>query len=517
MRRFRVLFWFAALCAWGADIHGPVTCTVKGRVVNAITAGPLKKTQISLRNQTNDNLYSATSDETGRFSLTGTEPGGYEIRVQKHGFVQSGKAASLQGTGPGWSCSVLPSGQIAEEIVIRLMPEGVVAGRVVDGDGEPIPGASIQAIQSRGAGSTGRYSVAATATTNDLGEYRIYGLSPGRYYLGAAYRSVTGYAAIYYPASEEVGRALPIEVRPGLETAGLNLTMPETHSIQIRGTVQAPASLPTEGLMIVAAPCDAGPLNRATTIVKGRDGAFLLRDLTPGCYLLAADSFNSGARFSARLPIKLAEANIEDIHLTLVPPVQLSGNIRTEDAADLKLTQVVVNVEARASRVTSAGSPAENGSFLMRNVVPETYNLSVALPDGYYLKSAKVGETDVLQAGLDLSRGAAGQLELEISGAGGSIEGSVMDDQDRPLAGAHVALVPDARAPLRSKSTVTDEHGRFQLRGIAPGDYRMYAAPDLDMSALQDPEYARRMVGQGRRVSVQQHGKENVVLRQPAP
>jgi hypothetical protein len=121
----------------------------------------------------------------------------------------------------------------------------------------------------------------------------------------------------------------------------------------------------------------------------------------------------------------------------------------------------------------------------------------------------------VLQSGLDLSRGNHGRLDLEISGAGGSIEGSVIDEQDRPIAGAGVALILEGvgSPPSRSKFTVTDEEGRFRMRGIAPGDYRVYGSPEPDVLTLQGSLYAPEIEAQRKRVSVRQHGHETVVVK----
>jgi hypothetical protein len=515
MRRGLALVWLAIVGAWGADSPTPGACIVQGQVVNAVTAEPLKKAQVTLRNASTNSSLSATSDQAGSYSLAGAEPGTYDLLVQRRGFVSSGTSVSLQGTGVGWACPAPPPGQAVVDAVIRLAPQAVMAGRVVDRDGEPIPGASVQAIQSHGSGSAQRYSVAATATTNDLGEYRIFGLASGRYYLGAAYRSEAGFGAVYYPGTEEAGRALPVDIRAGFEANGLNLTISEIRSVMIRGVVRGPAGPAAEGLMIVAAPCDAGPLNRATTTVKGRDGAFTLRDLTPGCYVLAADLYAGGKRFSARLATSIGEANLDDVHLTLLPPVQLAGRIGKEDANELQLQRVVVNIQSRASKVTASGAASDDGHFLMNNIVPEIYDVSVVVPDGYYLKSARVGDADVMQAGLDMSHGGNGQLDLEISGAGGAVEGSVVDPHDHPIAGARVVLIPEGtpRGPAQPRSTVTDKMGRFQVRGMAPGDYKVYGSPELDAMALEDLVFARQLDGQEKRVSIREHGLEVVVVK----
>lgn len=503
MRHLRALGLFLAMTAWAADNKPQAPCSVSGRVVNAVTSEPLKKVQLTLSNTASDSSYAATTDEAGTFCLAAAEVGTYELVIQKRGFVQTGQPLTLV------------AGQSTLGTVIRIAPQGVIAGRVVDREGDPIPGVTVQAIQSRLMGQSRRYSVSGSASTNDLGEYRIYGLNPGRYYVGGAYRGETGYAAVYFPNVQEASRAVPVDVPAGGEVPGLNLTISEIHSMSIRGALQSVAGLPVKGIMIVAVPCDAGPLNRATTTVREPDGAFELRNLTPGCYMLAADSFSGGRRYSARLPVTVAGRNIEDVNLSLALPVQLSGRIRIEGAPDFPFKQVIVNLEARFSKLTAGGASSNDGSLLLNNIVPEIYELSVIVPDGYYLKSAKYGEADVLRAGLDLSHGASGRLEVEIGADGGRIEGSVADGDDRPIDGARVALIPvdSSGGPSRQKVTVTDPKGAFSIRGIAPGDYDLYASRSLEVAALQDPIYVEQLKRQANPVSIHEHGVETVRVR----
>jgi hypothetical protein len=492
MRHSWAIGLFLAVAVWSADNNPQAQCTVSGRLVNAVTGEPLKKAQLTLSHTASDSSYAATTDDGGSFCLAAAEAGTYKLVIQKIGFVKTVQALALM------------AGQTTAGIILRIVPQGVIAGRVVDREGDPISAATVQAIQSHTTGTSRRYSIVGLATTNDLGEYRIYGLNPGRYYLGGAYRGESGYAAIYFPDVTEVSRAIPIDVPAGGELHGLNLTVSAIYSMRIRGTLESVAGVPVIGITVVAAPCDAGPLNRATTTVFKPDGAFELRDLTPGCYMLAADSFSGGRRYSARLPVTLAMQAVENVKLSLAPPVQLTGRIRVEGDADFPFRGVIVNLEARFSKLTAGGAPSEDGSLLLNNIVPEVYELNVIVPDGYYLKSATYGQGDVLTSELDLSKGAAGNLELEIAADGGSIAGSIVDDEDRPIDGARVALLPVDPG---------DSKGTFIIRGIAPGDYKLYASRNLEVSALQDPVYVKLLEPHGRPVSILEHGFEQLHVR----
>src|SRR5207248_1888237 len=146
-------------------------------------------------------------------------------------------------------------------------------------------------------------------STNDRGEYRIFDLMPGRYYLGTARHSQDSFAAVYYPKTQEVTQAVPVEVPAGGELRGLDLTLAEMRSVKVHGAIRGPVGVPLTGIKVVAVPCDSGPLHRVAAEVRSSSGDFELRDVAPGCYLLAADTFQGGKRFSARLPITTGSAD----------------------------------------------------------------------------------------------------------------------------------------------------------------------------------------------------------------
>jgi hypothetical protein len=231
--------------------------------------------------------------------------------------------------------------------------------------------------------------------------------------------------------------------------------------------------------------------------------------------VLAADSFDGGKRYSGRLPVTVARQSIEDVKLSLRPPVQLAGRVRVEGTPDFPFREVIVNLEARSSKLTAGGVSSDDGVLLVNNIVPEVYELSAIVPDGYYLKSAKYGEADVLRSGLDLSNGTAGILEMEIGTDGGRIEGSVADGDGRPIDGARVALMPadTSNGSSRRKITVSDTKGAFRIRGIVPGEYWLCASRNLEVSALQDPLFVEQFKREGKAVSIRERGLETVQLR----
>jgi hypothetical protein len=55
---------------------------------------------------------------------------------------------------------------------------------------------------------------------------------------------------------------------------------------------------------------------------------------------------------------------------------------------------------------------------------------------------------------------------------------------------------------------VTNSKGAFSIRGIAPGDYAVYASRNLDVAALQDPAYVKQFAREAKSVSIHEHALE---------
>jgi carboxypeptidase family protein len=136
------------------------------------------------------------------------------------------------------------------------------------------------------------------------------------------------------------------------------------------------------------------------------------------------------------------------------------------------------------------------------------------LPEDFFVKSVRQGTADVLEQELSLT-GATGNLELVISANGGRIEGTVVDDQKQAASGATVVLVPEARLRARGdlfKATTTDQYGAFKLRGVPPGDYKLFAWEDVEVDSYKDPAFLEPYEKQGRPISVHEKSHEQVEL-----
>src|SRR5439155_1362501 len=181
-----------------------------------------KKAVVTLRNaEGSEKANSATTDLNGRFRLRDVEPGRYHLEATRNGYARQeyGQRASHdRGT-----ILTLRPGEEPKDISFRLILAAVIAGRVYDEDGEAVAGAEVQALQFQYENGQRKLMPFGRAETNDLGEYRLYGLRPGHYYVSATYNPGRygeaapegGYSSLYYPGTDDPSRAAAVELHGG--------------------------------------------------------------------------------------------------------------------------------------------------------------------------------------------------------------------------------------------------------------------------------------------------------------
>jgi hypothetical protein len=147
------------------------------------------------------------------------------------------------------------------------------------------------------------------------------------------------------------------------------------------------------------------------------------------------------------------------------------------------------------------------------------YHVNVpGLPDDYYLKSVILSAHDMPKDDVVVS-GRRGEIELVLSPDGGHIEGTLFDDKDQPARGP-VLLVPDTPKPGPAelfRRTTADTKGKFALRGVSPGSYRLigFARPDID-DVINDPDFQKSFANLGQRIIVDESGSYAVILKMVA-
>jgi protocatechuate 3,4-dioxygenase beta subunit len=505
-------------------------CSIAGTVVKLAGGEPLRKARITLRSQ-NDRTrsISTTTDSGGRFELKSIDPGGYKLTVSRVGFVTFEYGQRKPGD-PGATLTLRPKQQI-NDLVFRLIPSAVISGRILDEDGEPLPSVTISAWREAYQEGKRTLSMSANAETNDLGEYRLYGLPPGRYIVSAVHRdwesigqetvdsgdpasSTQGYAKMYYPGTPDSAKASPVVVKSGEEIPSVEMLMRQVLVYRIRGHVYNQIThKPGEGANIMLIPRTTNPERdiEQYAFVQKPDGSFEIPEVLPGSYVLTAFWVDEGKIYSSRMPVDVGNANVEGLAVIISAGTNINGRVVWDGRPSLEKDELTISPEPKETRHMFRNSSRVNAdnSFTLKDVGDGAYTADVGGESrDCYIKDITYAGNSVLDDGFTVVRGSPGFLEIILSSRGARVQGAVTDEDGLPAAGVWAVLVPDAAHASQYrlyKQQTTDQYGHFDLRGIAPGDYKLFSWDDVEEGAWGDPDFLKPFEekGLGEKITVQ--------------
>jgi Carboxypeptidase regulatory-like domain len=500
-------------------------CAIEGQVLNGATGEPLKKAALMLRRIDRDQSSGTMTGVGGQFAIEDLDPGRYRLSVERNGFVRQEYGA--HGPERPGTTLTLERGQRLRDIVVRLIPQAAITGRVVDEDSEPVANASVKALKNGYMRGKRQLVTAGIAQTNDLGEYRIHGLAGGKYYVMASFRlpewiaeadSGEGYPATYYPGASDAATAAQLDVPAGVEMRSVDFTLRRARTVSVRGRVLNPPrgmsmNLVPQGSWLYMSFSEV-------TLSAGTEGGFEVHGVTPGSYKFLITFTENGKPRLFRPALEVGNSGVDGITISIPPAANLEGKLHLEGQRDINLASLSIWLQPREPMPGSV-PPAHvqpDGSFTIVTPSPDVYDMNVGgLPaGGYYIKSVHLDDQDVLESGLMITGGAA-KLDLVVSPAGGQVEGVVIDEKQQPAKTAVVTLIPDAATGSRIslfKIANTDQNGHYSIQGIAPGDYSIYAFEDLPPGANQDPDYMKPFQKLAESVTLREGGHEVKQLKQ---
>ncbi len=549
------------------QVAGPPTGGIEGLVVRSGTNEPIEGVELRITPVTPQPGMDSpmpTTDRDGKFSVSELSPGRYLVMALKSGYAaqiygskQTG-IAGLAGIGSreedlaaaGTLINVV-AGQIARNVVVRMTPSATVSGRVLGASGEPLVAMQVELLPVTFDASGRRYLIPLTQVdTDDRGEYRLFSVEPGRYYISVRWTPVSvarqevnselrtvdasdsngqRYAPAYYPGSPDIAHASIIEVKAGETLAARDIVMrpPSQQPLRhVRGRVvdsttgQAPPPNAPSSFALI--PREVESLNSLPTWDPHLtpEGNFELRDVPEGAYWfvvrVTATRASAGTGRTAILPLNVAGGDVDGVTVALLPVVAVQGRATLDgapftsaDAVDFQVRLNANRVGAFTANMAPNPSPAffqPDGTFLIANVNPGEYELAFGgLPPDAYVQEAHLGGVDALAQRIAINGSNSGTLEIAVSTKSGQLTGVVSDRDRRPAEDVQVVVIPEGplRRPDRYKTARTDANGQFLIRGIAPGSYRVYAWESIERFRFFDDEFVRQFDGAGRSVQVE--------------
>jgi len=433
---------------------------ISGRVTTADSGAPVRRAQVRISGA-EVLSKSAITDNEGHYDFRDLPAGKYSISVTKSGYVnvqygqtrpfEQGKSIELVETQPMDKADI-------------TMPRGsVISGRLVDEFGEPMPDATVTAMRSTWTNGKRRLQPAGrTATSNDLGQYRIYGLPPGDYYISATLRGAaemmvtemamaasftvsstgaqpsgseprSGYSPTYYPGTPNGGDAQRIPLGAGEEKGNADFGLMPVKLAKVTGTVIGSDGRPVEGAMINAAPRNSSEISFPSPLGGARtdkNGNFTMPSVAPGDYTLRASGMRmmtssgeggemvfmtrinmgggDGQTEFGSVPLAVNGEDITNVMIVTSKGTTATGRVTWEGGSKPANTATVriaaMSTESDGPNVLAGGSApvSAEGAFEIKGIAGQRLFRPTGLPTGWVLKSVKVNGQDITDTGLEV-------------------------------------------------------------------------------------------------------------------
>ena len=506
---------------------------IQGKVLAEDGGHPLAKATLSLRSKTarpHDPPRTVRTDSSGQYAFKDLDPGQYTLRATRHGYIPRNygqkTAYSLRIDSVGTALTVGP-GQVLENIDFRLIRGGVVEGRVVDQDKEPVERVAVRLTVFRSLRGKDRLLPSGHDETDDRGYFRIFGVPPGNYYLrvsprplfGDSRRPMRSFAPTYYPGVLSVEEAVIIKMTAGEEAGGFNITVIEGSSFSVSGRVLTPEGKPAHLVWIVSMKQSGKEIATGMGQNTNTDlqGQFKVSGLLPGRYRLYARARGGENEQLATADVEVVDQDLSGLTLMLSKGADITGRILVEsEASALDWRRISLNMfpsKDNLNRLSFGGIRAsieKDLTFKIANHPEGSFHLMVMLPPGnHYVSSIRVDGQDLTDRPIELkSNDQLDGMEIHISPQGARISGHVEQAEEREVVAGATVLVfaadPQRRDfPSRfTRTTQTDQSGYYSLEGLVPGKYLVCALVDHQSGNESAPDYLRSLEKDSKRIDL---------------
>ena len=461
---------------------------IAGVVVNAKTNSPLAHASVRILD---------SRDQRSNRTVIASDDGHFEFRVMagkfgligaKRGFITSYYNAHEQFS----SAVVTGVGLDTEHLTLRLPPDAVLSGKILDESGEPVRDAEVHIYREDRTSGVSRIGAAATVATDDQGVYEATPLAAGTYFVavqaspwyavhplaghdvGTVDRSLdVAYPSTYYGDVTQPDEATPIPVRGGdhLE-ADIHLTpVPAVHLMfrsddehGVSVEVHAPSFEGFEGIRTASLQMASAGMYELSGIPSGRYQLRML-DQSGQTKALKEMDITGGDELdsSSARPVGEIKATLQMRNGTKLPE-DLSLALRSNPGHHL----------AAQERVS------EKGEVEFSDVAPGRYDLAASTGDrAYAVDHISTADGKTPGKSIDVPDGASVEISVSLVGGTANVQG-VAKHAGKPAPGAMIVLMPDnpETNPELFRRDQSDLDGTFNLPNVIPGSYTVIAIED---------------------------------------
>jgi hypothetical protein len=511
----------------------PPAGRITGRVLAADNGRPVKRARVFASAGELPGGRGMLTDDTGTFDLTELPAGRYTLTVSKSGFValSYGQRRPLQAGTP----LQLADGQQLKGIEFQLPRGSVVSGRVLDEDGDAMPGVMVRLMRYQYLQGERRLTPAGNGQTDDKGMYRVWGLMPGEYYVnaiargggpgnpggfggfgggrggrgggpgGASDQEQINYAPTYYPGVPSVNEAKPVNVGLSQEVLDISFNMQLVRVSRISGIVSNPDGTPvTSGNINLITEAGGGRGNQIGMNFGGRiqwDGSFTINGVAPGRYVLRARGDDSETPQFAAQPITTNGDDLPDVIVVLSAGATISGTVSFLPGGSPAPDVTQFRITAPSTEQSDFGPQSnarvdKDGHFSISGISAGAHLIRPSnAARSWLLQSVTIGGRDVTDAPFQVRSGEIiANVNLVFTDKQTEINGTLTTDNGTPVPEYTVlAFAADAALwrPL-SRQIMTarpDQTGKYRIRGLPPGDYYLATVDPSQQGEWFEPAY----------------------------
>jgi hypothetical protein len=459
----------------------------------------------------------------GRFNIPSLPAAQYRIRCQKPGFLAINRAVPGVSTGSGNQTSVV-------SIELRMVAHAVIEGKVTDAVGQPLTGAAVRLSRVQLEGRRTSLSMVTQGSTNDLGQYRIFGLEPGRYYVSASYEDAgatlgmrqrpatdgsTGvvtedYAVVYYPGTPDPDTATAVRLRGGRVTSNIDLSVGMAQSFPVSGAITGfPVDAPPP--RVVLRPADPASLGAIRiTSARAGDSHFHFRSVPPGNYVVRVDLNVRDQVLSAREEIAVS-STVGGVNLDLQAPFSVAGVVSGEEGVRIP-TSLKLKLRGADKHVQADLKMDDYGRFQVPNVGADGYSIVATDDTGKIFVRSIFLDDRPAPSGWVTVLGPGHNLRVVVSDKAGRIDGAAVDSSQRPTGSGLAVLVGADTRDSQSYAASVDSNGNFKFQSLPPGKYRVLCFSDLAGSQEVTWDVQKKVKADGKEINIVESDTQQVTL-----
>jgi carboxypeptidase family protein len=520
----------------------PGTATLRGHIFAADSGQPLRKAQVRIfAGEIRENRM-ATTDQNGAYEFKEVRAGRYTVSASKGSYV-SISYGQQRPTDASKPLEILDN-QLVERLDLSLPRGSIVTGRILDEFGEPAP--EIQVALQRYMFTQGQRRLVPfgrMATTNDIGEFRLFGIPPGQYYISATWRNLnmapnanpndrTAYAPTYFPGTTSVNDAQRITLLAGQELNNVLMALNPIKAARVSGTATGADGKPMTQAMIMVSQSNGGfgfTMSGAGQVRP--DGTFTIVGIAPGDYTLRVQRMgppSPDGPETAMASITVNGEDISDVHLVAAKPSKITGRVVVDPAAVAALPPVLM---ISVFPVSPSGIPAppppparvaDDFTFetkstpgRMRFALGGGFN---AGPTGWTVRTVRLNSIDVTDAGVEIKANEDVSVEVELTNKLTTVSGLVTNARGDASKDYTTIVFAQDKDKWTGNSRYQnmgrpDQDGRFKITGLPPGEYYIIAIDHLDPGQQSDPDFLESVRSRASSLSLNEGETKTVNLR----